>query len=116
MCGYPLPADHTQPRGCILVSEARKGGANIAIDINIIEMECADRPAEPVTDYPNCNFFNENFMRAYCGVEAAAHDAVRKVVTPEDVVLEVGARYPRQLQLGQLRLNPPDLAQSAVSG
>ena len=71
---------------------------------------CAqDRPAVPVTnylncetdnckkDYLNCNFFNENFMRAYCGVEAAAHDAVRKVVTPEDVVLEVGARYPRKL-------------------
>ena len=55
-------------------------------------MECPDRPAEPVTDYPNCNFFNENFMRAHCSVEVATHLAVREVITPEDVVLEVGAR------------------------
>ena len=68
---------------------------------------CAqDRPAVPVTnylncetdpvnckkDYLNCNFFNENFMRAHCGVEVATHLAVREVITPEDVVLEVGAR------------------------
>ena len=50
-------------------------------------------------DYLNCNFFNENFMRAYCGVEAATHDAVRKVVTPEDVVLEVGARCPLHVSM-----------------
>ena len=50
-------------------------------------------------DYLNCNFFNENFMRAYCGVEAATHDAVRKVVTPEDVVLEVGARCPHHVSM-----------------
>ena len=50
-----------------------------------------------MTDYPNCNFFNENFMRAHCSVEVATHLAVREVITPEDVVLEVGARYPRQL-------------------
>ena len=94
MCGYPLPADHTQPRGCILVSEARKGGAYCIYSIQkiIIKMECPDRQAEPVTDYPNCNFFNENFMRAHCSVEVATHLAVREVVTPEDVVLEVGAR------------------------
>ena len=93
MCGYPLPADHTQPRGCILVSEARKGGANILFRILFdIDIRCADWPAEPVTDYANCNFFNENFMRAHCGVEVATHLAVREVITPEDVVLEVGAR------------------------
>ena len=55
-------------------------------------------------DYLNCNFFNENFMRAYCGVEAATHDAVRKVVTPEDVVLEVGARYPRHVSMEMCRM------------
>ena len=67
-------------------------------------MECPDRPAEPVTDYPNCNFFNENFMRAHCGVEVATHLAVREVVTPEDVVLEVGARYPRHHVVSRIRM------------
>ena len=87
-------------------------------DRSIYTMCAQDRPAVPVTnyvncdtdavnckkDYLNCNFFNENFMRAYCGVEAAAHDAVRKVVTPEDVVLEVGARYPHYVSVEMCRM------------
>ena len=37
VCGYPQPTDYTQPRGCILLSEADKGGVNpeiIRIDIS----------------------------------------------------------------------------------
>ena len=30
VCGYPQPTDYTQPRGCILLSEAHKGGVNPA--------------------------------------------------------------------------------------
>ena len=29
VCGYPQPTDYTQPRGCILLSEADKGGVNL---------------------------------------------------------------------------------------
>ena len=57
-----------------------------------------------MTDYPNCNFFNENFMRAHCGVEVATHLAVREVVTPEDVVLEVGARCPHHVSMEMCRM------------
>ena len=53
----------------------------------------AERPATGVIDHKNCNFFTENFVRAYCGVEYDIHLAVRNLIGPDDVVLEIGSRY-----------------------
>ena len=51
------------------------------------------RPPRGVPDPPSCDFFTENFSRAWCGVETETHMAVRKLITPSDQVMEVGSRY-----------------------
>ena len=77
VCGAPLSGNKSEPHGCLLKSSAS-----------------AERPAEAVTGDPAyCNYFEENFSRAYCPIERATWEAVRRVVTRGDTVLEIGARY-----------------------
>ena len=76
VCGYPLKMEISEPHGCFLKSLADK-----------------DRPAEGVRDYRACNFLAENFVPASCNIEKETHLAVRNVIRPQDVVLEIGARY-----------------------
>ena len=52
-----------------------------------------DQPPVAVGDPKNCNFLNEDFMHALCGIEWDMHKLVREVIEPEDVVLEFGGRY-----------------------
>ena len=68
--------EHREPHGCFLRSLAEK-----------------ERPAEGVKDYSACNFLAENFVPASCNIEKETHLAVRNVITPQDVVLEIGGRY-----------------------
>ena len=49
-------------------------------------------PVKRVEDYVNCDFFREGFQQAYCGTEYETHLAVRNIIGPDDVVLEVGGR------------------------
>ena len=77
VCGFPLPMNYSEPHGCLLQSPVGPG----------LQAEGVKGP------YNECNYFTENFVRAYCGVETSTHEVVRKLVTPSDVVLEVGARY-----------------------
>ena len=77
MCGFPQPINYSAPHGCFLQSPIDK-----------------TLPAEGVRGpYSRCNYFTENFVRAYCSVEEETHVVVRKLITPGDVVLEVGSRY-----------------------
>ena len=46
-----------------------------------------------VEDPQNCNFLNEHFLPAYCGVEWDMHLLVRKFINPSDTVMEFGGRY-----------------------
>ena len=68
--------EHREPHGCFLKSLAVK-----------------DMPAEGVRDYNACNFLAENFVTASCEIERETHLAVRNVIRPQDVVLEIGGRY-----------------------
>ena len=47
---------------------------------------------QPIGDYLNCNFFTENFVRAFCGIETEIHDIIKQIIKPSDVVLEIGSR------------------------
>lgn len=40
-----------------------------------------------------CEFFDENFQRAYCNVEYDMHELVGQIIRPTDTVLELGGRY-----------------------
>ena len=84
VCGFPQPIDYSEPHGCLLQSPVDPGSQ-------------AEGVVEP---YSQCNYFTENFVRAYCGVERHTHEVVRRLVTPSDVVLEVGARQ-RELEGGR---------------
>ena len=56
----------------------------------------SSRPVKAVGyegDLVGCDFFDENFQRAYCNVEGDMHMIVNQVLDPEDVVMEVGGRY-----------------------
>ena len=69
--------ENREPHGCFLKSLA----------------ENKDRPAEGVRDYSACNFLAENFVPASCNIEKETHLAVRNVIRPQHVVLEIGGRY-----------------------
>ncbi len=77
VCGFPQPINYSEPHGCILQSPVDPDA----------KAEGVKRPCN------QCNYFTENFVRAYCCVEEDTHAVVRRLVTPSDVVLEVGARY-----------------------
>ena len=77
VCGFPLPMNYSEPHGCLLQSPVDPG----------LKAEGVKEP------YSQCNYFTENFVQAYCRVERDTHEVVRRLVTPSDVVLEVGARY-----------------------
>ena len=46
-----------------------------------------------MVDPQACDFLNENFLPAYCGVEWDMHLLVREIIDPSDTVLEFGGRY-----------------------
>ena len=76
VCGYPLDQDPRKAHGCILQNENHEG-----------------RTVQGVEGYQHCLFFRENFDMAFCAVEKGTHDVVRKVIEPDDVVLEIGSRW-----------------------
>ena len=94
MCGYPLPHDYQAPFGCILNSIQREGEAVIhSFHLGHFILRPPDQAPRGISSYQQCDFFTENFVRAYCNVEQATHSAVRKLIQPSDTVLEVGSRY-----------------------
>ena len=94
MCGYPLPHNYQTPFGCILNSIQREGEAVIhSFHLPDFTLWPSDQPPRGVSSYQQCDFFTENFVRAYCNVEHDIHSAVRRLIQPSDVVLEVGSRY-----------------------
>ena len=76
VCGSPMDQEPLKAHGCILRNEDHEG-----------------RPVQGVEGYPHCFFFRENFDRAYCATEMLTHDVVRKIIEPQDVVLEIGSRW-----------------------
>ena len=59
-------------------------------------LESSHDPSRPIfvskeLDY--CDFFNEEFQRTYCNVEADMHALVKKIINPDDTVLELGGRF-----------------------
>ena len=76
VCGFPQPINYSEPHGCLLQSPVDPSLKAVGV----------------VEPYSQCNYFTENFVRAYCGVEKETHEVVRRLVTPSDVVMEVGAR------------------------
>ena len=77
VCGdFSLDQDPLKAHGCILQNEEQKG-----------------RPAQGVEGYQHCFFFQENFDMAFCAIEELMHDVVKKIIEPEDVVLEIGSRW-----------------------
>ena len=75
VCGFPQPISYSEPHGCFLQSPVAEGYPTEAVKAGV------------------CNYFTENFVRAYCWVEEETHEVVRRLITPWDVVLEVGSRY-----------------------
>ena len=63
----------------------------IQLKVRII-FSSSERPPEGVREYDDCNFFTENFVSASCYVEKDAHDMVKAMITPSDIVLELGSR------------------------
>jgi len=51
------------------------------------------RPPKSDEEPKPCEFFDENFQRAYCNVERDMHQLVRQIIRPTDTVLELGGRY-----------------------
>ena len=76
VCAFPFDQDPETANGCIIKNENHVG-----------------RSVQGVEGYPNCLFFRENFDMASCLVEKLTHDAVKKIIEPEDVVLEIGSRW-----------------------
>ena len=81
MCGYPLPHDYRAPFGCILNSIQREGESVIhSFHLAQFILTTLDQPPRGISSYHQCDFFTENFVRAYCNVEHDTHTAVRNRV------------------------------------
>merc|ERR1719461_901168 len=59
-------------------------------------LESSHDPLRPVfmSSHPrHCDFFDENFVKPDCSIESDMHEEVKKMITSNNTVLELGGRY-----------------------
>ena len=84
---------YLQSLGPQVCGEDSEPGSSSSLGCILESGHYPDKPAQPVEDPRYCNFFNENFVKAYCSVEWDMHLLVREFIHPTDIVMEFGGRY-----------------------